>query len=58
MSHWAATVCIQLPRLLTNWAVHIAVNSRCRNGAQAEPALVAAGLTAVIPVRMAEWSWA
>jgi len=42
ISHWAPTVCIQLPMLLTNWADHISANSGCRNGAQAEPGAGAA----------------
>jgi hypothetical protein len=36
ISHCAPTVCIQLPMLLTNCALHIAANQRWRNGAQAE----------------------
>ena len=37
ISHCAPTVCIQPPTLLTNWAPHISLNRRERNGAQAEP---------------------
>jgi DNA ligase D-like protein (predicted 3'-phosphoesterase) len=37
INHCAPTVCIQLPTLLTNWADHIAVNVRLRNGAHADP---------------------
>ena len=40
ISHCAPTVCIQLPMLLTNWALHIAANQRWRNGAQAETGAV------------------
>ena len=36
MSHWAPTVCIQLPTLLTNCAPHITANSLWAKGAHAE----------------------
>jgi hypothetical protein len=42
ISHCAPTVCIQPPMLLMNCAVHISVNSRCRNGAHADPVADAA----------------
>ena len=46
ISHCAATVCIQLPVSDTNWAPHIAANSRCRNGAHADPGEAAGPLSA------------
>ncbi|GHK03943.1 hypothetical protein SY2F82_57400 [Streptomyces sp. Y2F8-2] len=35
-SHCAPTVCIQLPMLETNWAIHSARKTRAANGAQGE----------------------
>src|SRR6478735_6620949 len=35
-SHWAPTVCIQVPIMLNSWAVHSARKARTRNGAHAE----------------------
>ena len=35
-SHWAPTVCIQVPMFDTNWAIHRARNTGRANGAQAK----------------------
>ncbi|MET9476479.1 hypothetical protein [Streptomyces sp. NPDC002922] len=35
-SHWAPTVCIQLPMSATNWAIHSARMTRAASAAQAE----------------------
>jgi hypothetical protein len=37
-SHWAPTVCIQSPALLTRAAIHSVRNAPVRNGAQADEA--------------------
>ena len=36
-SHWAPTVCIQVPIMLPSWASHSARNAAIRNGDHAEP---------------------
>ncbi len=35
-SHWAPTVCIQVPIMLNSWAIHRKRNARTRSGAHAE----------------------
>ena len=48
--HWAPTVCIQVPTLLTSAAIHSVRNSPMRNGAQGDEADIESAMPLQLPM--------